>query len=230
MLAADGDGGQRADWAVLCSAGLDSAVLVAHLARSGPVLPLYVRAGLAWEEAERAALEALLGTQAFAHQVLAPVTLTLDMRDVYPASHWALTGRPPGYDTPDEDVYIVGRNIVLLTKAAIVCAYNRIPQVALGPLAGNPFPDATPAFFDSMGRALSLGLGHDVLIVAPFAHMDKAEVVALGHELGVDLSLTLSCMSPQGTLHCGRCSKCRERRDAFVAAGVPDPTAYSEPE
>ncbi len=58
--------------------------------------------------------------------------------------------------------------------------------------------------------------------------MDKSEVIRLGVELGVDLELTLSCMNPQdGDAHCGRCSKCRERRDAFIEAGVVDPTLYA---
>ena len=39
-------------------------------------------------------------------------------------------------------------------------------------------------------------------------------------------TLTLSCMQPKNGMHCGRCSKCRERRDAFREAGVGDPTAY----
>jgi len=52
-------------------------------------------------------------------------------------------------------------------------------------------------------------------------------VIRRGRELGVALELTLSCMQPQRGLHCGRCSKCRERRDAFAEAGVDDPTAYA---
>jgi 7-cyano-7-deazaguanine synthase len=58
--------------------------------------------------------------------------------------------------------------------------------------------------------------------------MDKADVIRLGSALGVPLELTLSCMQPRDGLHCGRCSKCRERRDAFREAGIEDPTAYAQ--
>ena len=55
--------------------------------------------------------------------------------------------------------------------------------------------------------------------------LHKADVIKRGIELGVPLELTLSCMQPKDGLHCGKCSKCRERRDAFHEAGVEDPTA-----
>jgi 7-cyano-7-deazaguanine synthase len=218
--------------AVLCSAGLDSAVLLAHQAReAAAVVPVYVRVGLAWEDAERATLDALLASPALAGRTEPLVELDLDMRDVYPRTHWAIRGTAPAYDTPDEDVYIVGRNVVLLTKAAIACAYRGVARIALGPLAGNPFPDATPEFFAAMGRALSIGLAHGIAIEAPFATWEKAAVIARGIELGVPLEHTLSCMSPVlvdgGWRHCGRCSKCRERRDAFAAAGLADPATYA---
>jgi len=145
---------------------------------------------------------------------------------VYPPTHWAIRGEPPGFDTPDEAVYLEGRNIVLLAKASVFMARTRLTRVYIGPLAGNPFPDATPEFFGTMGRALSLGLGASIEVVAPFAGLHKADVIELGHSLGVPLELTLSCMQPAGGLHCGRCSKCRERRDAFREAGVEDPTTY----
>ena len=212
--------------AVLISAGLDSAVLAASEARSSRVHPIYVSAGMAWEPEELAALEHLLLSPAFA--TLAPLArLTFTVRDLYPPTHWALRGEPPAFDTPDEDVYLTGRNIILLTKAAIYCVRHGIARIALGPLAGNPFPDATPEFFDSMARALSLGLTESICIDAPFAGKHKAEVIAMGLELGVPLELTLSCMNPNGGLHCGMCSKCRERCDAFNAAGVPDRTRYA---
>jgi 7-cyano-7-deazaguanine synthase len=212
--------------AVLLSAGLDSAVLAAAEARTSRVQPIYVRAGLAWEAQEIEALDRLLRAPAFA-TLEPPVQLTFTVRDLYPETHWAITGTPPAFDTPDEDVYLVGRNIVLLTKAAIYCARHGIGRVAIGPLAGNPFPDATPAFFTAIAGALSLGLAHPIEIAAPFAGMTKREVIELGLTLGVPLELTLSCMNPQDGSHCGRCSKCRERRDAFAAAGVTDTTSYA---
>jgi 7-cyano-7-deazaguanine synthase len=193
--------------AVLFSAGLDSAVLLAQALREGgsDVQPIYVSAGLAWEGEERA---------------------MVDMRDVYPASHWAIRGEPPAYDTPDEDVYIDGRNIVLLSKASVYMARAGIERVMIGPLAGNPFPDASREFFDAMARSLSIGLASPIRIEAPFAAMHKEAVIAMGQSLGVPFELTLSCMQPRDGQHCGLCSKCRERRDAFARAGITDPTPY----
>jgi 7-cyano-7-deazaguanine synthase len=211
---------------VLFSSGLDSAVLAAAEARTAVVHPLYVSTGLAWEREELAAGDRLLAAPAFAG--MAPLArLSFTVEDVYSPTHWALRGTPPGFDTPDEDVYLTGRNVILLSKAAIYCATRRIPRIALGPLAGNPFPDATAEFFSTMARALSLGLAHDLTVDAPFVTKDKSDVIQLGAALGVPLELTLSCMNPRDGLHCGQCSKCRERRDAFHEAGVADPTSYA---
>jgi 7-cyano-7-deazaguanine synthase len=219
--------------AVLFSAGLDSAVLLAQAAHENAaavVQPIYVSAGLAWEAEERAMAERLLRSAPYTSPAILPlVALTVDMRDVYPATHWAVRGTPPAYDTPDEDVYIDGRNIVLLSKAAVYLARARIARVMIGPLAGNPFPDASREFFDAMGRALSIGLASPIHIEAPLAAMHKEEVIARGRTLGVPFELTLSCMQPRHGLHCGQCSKCRERIEGFRDAGVEDPTQYAAP-
>jgi 7-cyano-7-deazaguanine synthase len=219
--------GQEA--AVLCSAGLDSVVLLAHEAQRGPVTPVYVSVGLAWEDAERRALTRVLAAPVYAGRTRPVAVLELTMRDVYAPTHWALTGQPPAYDTPDEDVYLVGRNLVLLTKAGIYAAQRGLGRLVMGPLAGNPFPDARPAFFEAMARALTLGLEHVLTIEAPFASWHKEDVIRRGMELGVPLAQSLSCMNPRGDLHCGACSKCRERHDAFVRCGLTDPTSYAAP-
>jgi 7-cyano-7-deazaguanine synthase len=218
-----------ADVAVLLSGGLDSAVLVADAARTAVVQPVYVSAGLSWEREEKALVERLLQSPPFRSGVRALVRLAVDVTDIYPDAHWARRGSPPAYDTPDEDVYLPGRNVLLLSKAGVLCALHGIPRLAIGPLAGNPFPDATPEFLASMSQTLSLGLAHRLTIEAPFAGMHKEDVIALGASLGVPFELTLSCMKPADGRHCGLCSKCRERRDGFAAAGVEDPTEYLAP-
>jgi 7-cyano-7-deazaguanine synthase len=223
--------------AVLLSGGLDSAVLLAAEAadHGGRVQPIYVSAGLAWEAAERASVRALLATAALRERTLPLVSLGVDMRDVYEAGHWAIEGRPPGYHTPDREVYLPGRNIILLGKAGVYCAAAGIDRLVLGTLAHNPFPDATPAFRSAMAGALSLGLAHPLALDAPLATVTKAEVITRGVALGVPLQLTLSCMRPLQKVeplfvHCGRCSKCRERHEAFLEAGVVDMTEYADRE
>ncbi len=216
--------------AVLFSGGLDSAVLLADEAsRGGPALvqPVYVTVGLAWEAAERAAVSELLKAPLFAG-IRPLASLRVDMRDVYAATHWAVTGQPPAYHTADDEVYLPGRNIILLGKAGVYAAAANLGRIVLGTLAHNPFPDATDEFRSTMARALSIGLAHDVQVTAPYASTTKAEVVRRGAALGVPFELTLSCMSPAGGHHCGTCSKCRERHDAFLEAGVADPTTYAD--
>ncbi|MBY0497619.1 MAG: 7-cyano-7-deazaguanine synthase [Cyanobacteria bacterium] len=222
---------------VLLSGGLDSAVLAAHEAQTARVLPVYVSVGLAWEDAEVAMVEQLLASPAYVGKVEPLARMSFTMRDVYSPTHWAIRGVPPAYDTPDEDVYLIGRNLVLLTKAGVVAAKAKARRIALGPLAGNPFPDARPAFFSTMEQALTLGLDHRIEIAAPFLHLEKEDVIKRGVALQVPFELTLSCMNPvpgsrlpaPGVMpqHCGLCSKCRERRDAFAAADVPDPSHYA---
>jgi 7-cyano-7-deazaguanine synthase len=130
-------------------------------------------------------------------------------------------------------VYLTGRNLVLLTKAGVVASQKKADRIALGLLAGNPFPDARPEFFRAMTHALSFGLDRSLTIETPFLTWEKEQVIRLGVKLDVPLQLTFSCMSPVRPedgglpLHCGLCSKCRERRDAFAAAGVADPTIYA---
>src|SRR4051812_16802363 len=97
--------------AVLLSGGLDSAVLLADEASRAIVQPIYIGAGLAWENAGRAVIGRLLDTPPLRGRVKPLASLAVDMRDVYAATHWSVTGQAPAYHTPDEDVYLPGRNI-----------------------------------------------------------------------------------------------------------------------
>ena len=199
-------------------------MLAKALADGEDVQPVYVCTGLAWEAEEQAAARTFLASLPPTRAVKA---LTVDMTDVYPPSHWAIRGEAPGFDTPDRDVYLEGRNLILLSKAAVFMARTGSTRVQIGLLSGNPFPDSSRTFFDAMEKAVSAGLASSIAIEAPLAEMSKADVIRLGQRLGVRLDLTLSCMQPVRGRHCGRCSKCRERRDAFRNASVIDPTDYA---
>jgi 7-cyano-7-deazaguanine synthase len=211
---------------VLCSGGLDSVVLLVDLARrTGRAVPVFVRAGHPWEDAERAALGRFL--DAVGESRIDPIReLALPMADVYGA-HWSITGQgSPGWDAPDDAVELRGRNLVLLAKALVAAAVAGWPTVAIGSLAGNPFPDATPEFFAAIAATASAAVRAELTVVAPYRELSKADVIRAGAAL--PLELTLSCLHPTADgRHCGACNKCRERVEAFAAAGVPDRTAYA---
>ena len=209
---------------VLISGGLDSCVLLAHLAQQVRELtPLYVQAGLVWEGIELIWLRRFLARLNYSG--LQPLRqLSLPVEDTY-QSHWSTTGQAvPGAHTEDSAVYLPGRNLLLLSKAAVYCSLNRIGVIALGLLKGNPFPDATPAFLHGLERLASDALTHPLEILTPFRSLTKTEVVQLGK--GLPLELTFSCIRPVGEKHCGGCNKCAERRRSFLEAGVQDRTDY----
>jgi 7-cyano-7-deazaguanine synthase len=211
--------------AVLCSGGLDSAVLLVEQARAaGDAIPVFVRAGHVWEDAERAALDRFLA--AVGDPRVRPVReLALPMHDVY-GSSWPMAGGGfPEWDAPDAANEIPGRNLVLLAKTLVVAALESWPTIVLASLGGNPFPDATPSFLDALAAAASAGLAKPLAIAAPYRSLKKSDVIRRGADL--PLELTMSCAVPtvEGS-HCGRCNKCRERHEAFAAAGVEDRTRY----
>ena len=70
--------------------------------------------------------------------------------------------------------------MILSVKAAVFAAMNKISMLALGPLDHNPFPDASPRFFRTWGKALSLGLAEPIKILAPYRHLSKVEFVRRG--------------------------------------------------
>ena len=217
--------GRSRSTCALVSGGLDSALLVHRLlARGQRVLPLYLRCGLWWERAELSWLRRYL--DAIRTPALAPLLVVeMPLVGVY-RGHWSLTGRAiPDARSADAAVYLPGRNVLLLTHAAIVCARRRCSTIALGILKGNPFGDASPRFLTQMATCLSQALSHPIRIVAPLRQFTKAQLVRAAADL--PLALTFSCIRPDGRFHCGRCNKCAERQRAFRAAAVTDPTRYA---
>jgi len=209
---------------VLISGGIDSAILCVELLRDfRRVVPIYIRSGLWWECTELSALRQFL--DAVKRDNLEDlVVLDEPIADVY-GVHWSTRGAGvPGSETPDEAVYLPGRNLLLTVKAAIWCRLRGIETLALGSLGSNPFPDSTPDFFRKLEDLLNQALGGHLNLIRPFERLHKSDVLLRGR--GLPLHLTFSCINPINGLHCGDCNKCAERQRGFAVAGLPDLTSY----
>jgi 7-cyano-7-deazaguanine synthase len=89
------------------------------------------------------------------------------------------------------------------------------------------YPDCREPFMQAMASAMSEGTYAAVQLLRPFIHSDKTGIARRGASLGLDFSETWSCYKG-GAIHCGVCGTCVERREAFLLAGVPDPTVYQQ--
>jgi len=127
---------------------------------------------------------------------------------------------------------VPNRNAVMLDIAVAVAIANGCDAVAFGAHGGDHavYPDCRPEFVTAFTASAMMAnqgfLPHDFQVVAPFLDCDKAEIVRLGSRLGVPFAATWSCYKG-GTVHCGTCGTCTERREAFQLAGVADPTPYA---
>jgi len=215
----------RSPLAILASGGLDSAILLAEATRAYPnVFPIYVRTGLRWETVEREYLDRFLAAIR-SPTLQSLVVLDQPVEDTY-GTHWSISGEGvPGADTPDEAVFLPGRNVLLLAKPLLWCHLNRVPEIATAPLGSNPFPDATPEFYDGFAALVSRAVGGNVRVLRPYADLHKVDVLRRGR--GLPLEHTFSCIRPVDGLHCGSCNKCAERRAGFRDAAMRDPTTYA---
>lgn len=136
---------------------------------------------------------------------------------------------PNGTYAPENiaQTVVPNRNMILLSLAAARAMASDCDSVAYAAHSGDHalYADCTPAFADAMQKAIALADKRKINLLRPFINISKADIVKLGADLGVDFSLTWSCYKG-GKLHCGKCSTCSERREAFALAGVADPTRY----
>lgn len=212
---------------VLLSGGLDSAVLLYHLrSLNYELLALSVNYKQRHVRELDAAcdLASLTGTK---HRVaditaiaplLAGSALTSD--DV---------GVPEGH-YQDESMRITvvpNRNMIMLSLAVAWAISAKCQFVAYAAHGGDHaiYPDCRPEFAEAIAHAISLCDWSKVELLRPFINKDKADIVRLGAEIGVPFSKTWSCYRGN-TLHCGACGTCVERKEAFIKAGIVDPTAY----
>lgn len=119
------------------------------------------------------------------------------------------------------------RNGIMLAVAAGWAESAGAEAVVIAAHGGDHavYPDCRPEFMQAMAAAMTAGTYAGIKLFCPFMDWDKAAIVKRGHTLGVDFRRTWSCYRG-GERHCGQCGTCVERREAFLLAGLADPTEY----
>lgn len=119
------------------------------------------------------------------------------------------------------------RNGIMLAIACGIAESRGAEGLVIAAHAGDHaiYPDCRETFMQAMGQAMREGTYAQVELVRPFINLDKTAIARLGHDLGVDFGKTWSCYKG-AELHCGLCGTCVERREAFIRAGLDDPTIY----
>lgn len=218
------------DYYVLHSGGLDSTTALTLAAQRPNARGVY-SIGVNYGQRHRRELDAAEETAA----IIGARRLTLDLTGYGASVTSALTD--PAIDVPEGDydadnmaaTVVPGRNAVMLAAVSGMAASisgDHPATIVIGVHGGDHhiYADCRPDFISAQAHALNLACGVDVW--APFLDRTKAQITALGSAIGAPLSHTWSCYQG-GEKHCGRCGTCRERRESFIIAGVPDPTEYA---
>ncbi|WP_193213519.1 7-cyano-7-deazaguanine synthase QueC [Luteolibacter marinus] len=119
------------------------------------------------------------------------------------------------------------RNGIMLAVACGFAESVEAEALAIAAHSGDHaiYPDCREPFMQGMAAAMAEGTYARIQLVRPFIDLDKTAIARLGVRLGIDFAETWSCYKG-GEIHCGTCGTCVERREAFILAGVPDPTVY----
>jgi 7-cyano-7-deazaguanine synthase len=214
---------------VLASGGLDSTVALHAAARSGgAALGLSFDYGARHNAREIPCAKWQCGRLGVPHRVV-----RLDfLEGLFRSDLLAGGGEiPDGHyeDATMRRTVVPFRNGILLAIAAGVAESLGAGAVVIAAHGGDHavYPDCRETFLAPMAEALRAGTYAGIELRRPFVGQTKADLVRRGAALGVDFARTWSCYRG-GERHCGRCGTCVERREAFLLAGVPDPTAYAD--
>lgn len=220
---------------VLLSGGMDSTVLLHHVAkdlRHTPIQAVSFRYGqrhakeiesAQWQAAAAGvALHKIIDLSLLAELVRGGTSLVeggADIPDLANLSEENL-GQPP--------TYVPNRNMVLLSVAAAYAEAQGIRDLFYGAQAHDEYGywDCTEDFLRRINALLALNRNEPITVHAPFVGKKKSELVELGLRLRVDFAHTWSCYRGQA-LACRTCPTCVERINAFREAGLDDPLSYA---
>ncbi len=127
--------------------------------------------------------------------------------------------------------YVPFRNGLFIASAASIAIAHGCEMIYYGAhsddAAGNAYPDCSDAFNEAINRAVYLGSGKQLKVIAPFVNMTKTQIVKIGLEIAVPYELTWSCYEGNDR-PCGICGTCRDRAKAFTENGTVDPAFKKE--
>ena len=131
--------------------------------------------------------------------------------------------------------YVPARNTVFLSYALAYSEVNEVNDIFLGVNAidYSGYPDCRAEYIHAFEQMANLATksgvdGKRITIHTPLIHLNKAQIIKKGADLGVDYSITHSCYDPASNgMACGQCDSCLLRKKGFADAGIDDPTPYS---
>ena len=141
--------------------------------------------------------------------------------DAIPEGHYA--------DDNMKSTVVPFRNGIMLSIAIGIAESNNLDQVFIANHGGDHtiYPDCRPEFINAIDSAATAGTFNNVRVVAPYTAITKSDIARIGKQLGIDYTETWSCYKG-GSLHCGKCGTCVERKEALQEAGIEDKTEYEE--
>jgi 7-cyano-7-deazaguanine synthase len=211
------------------SGGIDSTVLLCQLLANGDdVRAVSIDYGQRHGARELEAASRIAAVEGVPHDVvdvsglaaLLPGSSQTDPSVAVPLGHYA--------DPSMRASIVPNRNMILLSAAAAICLAHGGEAVVYGAHAGDSdvYPDCREVFAGALDVALQLCDHRPVRLERPFVNLTKSDIVKKGVYLGAPLEMTWSCYVG-GSVHCGNCGTCFERREAFAANNYDDPTEYS---
>ncbi|HVO96618.1 MAG TPA: 7-cyano-7-deazaguanine synthase QueC [Bryobacteraceae bacterium] len=220
----------------LLSGGLDSATCLGVARRDG-----FECYALSFDYGQRHAVELEAAARVAKHyQAREHKIAEIDLR-VFGASALTADLSVPKHQSVHEIgagipiTYVPARNTIFLSFAMAWAEVLESSDIFIGVNAidYSGYPDCRPEFIAAFERMANLATkagveGRTVLkIHTPLAQLNKAGIVRLGAEVGLDFALTHSCYDPdEGGRPCGQCDSCLLRRKGFSEAGIPDPLRY----
>ena len=136
----------------------------------------------------------------------------------------------------DYSIVVPIRNAIFLSIATAWAFTLDAVLVAYGAHKGDKnYPDCRPKFAEKMEDAfnegeldgIKFGIRQRISIWSPFTEgLSKSQLLEKGFKiLGDKIFRTWSCYDNK-KFHCGVCESCHNRKNAFIAAGIPDKTKY----